>query len=202
MPKPEDYELITTLWFNSDNISNSNFDSEESSKLNICPLYNMSSSKCVFAPIGDQFKLIYQNNSSSSEINKRKYFDSLLINIPYGSVNSTPSFYYNDYYNYEDDCQLYTVNDGNGIFKNASIILITFDDKGVKFGYKNSRRVEIFKLKNVYNNIKEINKDSINTKENDVSEKENDSINTKEKELGEKENESINTNENELIEKD
>jgi len=163
---PEDYELITTMWYttrNNEEEFNSNFVSLQGKNPE-----NATSSQSVrslttgpnnqlgtWAPLGNDFSIYFsatfiEVNGLNSSITKPYRKWSNLISIPNGQV-SAEGFKYDDKFdtdNYEVSQALtLNVSSGNGIFEDAKIIHITIDNDGSIFGQKYGRRVEVFKLK-------------------------------------------------------
>ena len=161
--KPEDYELITTVWYilqyedePSYNSLKYQVDDPEDGKgenlvtsLTTGPNDPNGSWSCM----GNDFSLSknFTNTEPSNPrscITKQYRRRSYLISVPNGEL-STEGFYYdkkNTPIGARDNV-VYNVSSGNGIFEDAKIIHITVDNDGSLFGQKWGRRVEVFKLK-------------------------------------------------------
>ena len=161
--KPEDYELITTMWYilryedgPSYNSLKYQVDDPEDgigenlvTSLTTGPNDPNGSWSCM----GNDFSLskIFTNiepRNPRSCITKQYRKRSYLISVPNGEL-STEGFYY-DKKNTPIgaiDNVVYNVSSGSGIFEDAKIIHITVDNDGSIFGQKWGRRVEVFKLK-------------------------------------------------------
>ena len=162
---PEDYELITTLWYlvkNKNNEFNSNYVSVQANIPTDTILYDGVRSLTTgpdntlgaFAPLGNEFNLCYSstdikvNNPDNSSITKPYRILSAIINVPTGSLNAKGGIFDSaDSKEEFKDNSLLLVDSGTGIFSNAVIFFVTEDNDGSKFGTKWSRRIEIFKLK-------------------------------------------------------
>ena len=161
--KPEDYELITTVWYTleyedepSYNRLKFQVDDPEDGKgdnfvfsLTTGPNDPNGSWSCM----GNDFSLsINLTNTEPSNprscITKQYRRRSYLISVPNGEL-SAEGFYY-DIKNTPSGARdniIYNVSSGSGIFEDAKIIHITVDNDGSIFGQKRGRRVEVFKLK-------------------------------------------------------
>ena len=161
--KPEDYELITTMWYilryedgPSYNSLKYQVDDPEDGKgenlvtsLTTGPNDPNGSWSCM----GNDFSLSknFTNTEPSNPrscITKQYRRRSYLISVPNGEL-STEGFYYdkkNTPIGARDNV-VYNVSSGSGIFEDAKIIHITVDNDGSLFGQKWGRRVEVFKLK-------------------------------------------------------
>ena len=161
---PEDYELITTLWYttrNEEDELNTNFvQLQGKNPENAVSVYNVRS-LCTgpndqlgaWAPLGNDFSLfnsgsyIEVNNPENSSITKPYRKLSNLISVPNGQI-SAEGFYNVSYSMFELNSDIVlNVSSGNGIFEDAKIVYITVDNDGSIFGRKSGRRVEVFKLK-------------------------------------------------------
>ena len=161
---PEDYELITTLWYttrNEEDELNTNFvHLQGKNPENAVSVYNVRS-LCTgpndqlgaWAPLGNDFSLFFSgsyievNNPENSSITKPYRKLSNLISVPNGQI-SAEGFYNVSYSIFESNSDIVlNVSSGNGIFEDAKIVYITVDNDGSIFGRKSGRRVEVFKLK-------------------------------------------------------
>ena len=164
--KPEDYELITTMWyvalnkddeFNSNNLDYQIVKNENGAanchvfSLTSGPLYPLGSWTCL----GNEFSISFNNdrilphNSENSCITKQYVKSNVLISVPNGNVSAEGFQYQNDVFIdiHRENMLTLNVSSGNRIFEDAKIMHITFDNDGSVFGQKWGRRVEIFKLK-------------------------------------------------------
>jgi hypothetical protein len=160
MYKPEDYKLIATLWFliieNKECTGNyvSKITEPKTTSLNtISSLYSSPYDVLGFAPLGNNFNISFNGarisaDKPNSAIKKASVNNSFTVNVPNGSFNAS-SLYYDNLTNFinVNEQEVFTVNSGHGIFEDAKIALIKYDNTGKIFGYPFSRRIEIYKLK-------------------------------------------------------
>ena len=160
MKKPEDYKLIATLWFRvienkerTDNYINIITEPETTALYNIRSLYTSPCNPLGFAPLGNNFNISFNGarilvNNPNSAITKASVNDSFTVNVPNGSFNASSVYYDsgNDFINVNEQ-EVFMVNGGYGLFEDAKIAVIKYDNTGEIFGYPFSRRVEVYKLK-------------------------------------------------------
>ena len=159
-PKPEDYELVTTLWYATREDGNQNsqtvlYDTVpvNSVAANIRSLYSNPYDPLGFGPLGNDFTISYKGartpvNNPNSAISKASVNETFLINVPSGSFEAS-TVYYDTATGTEASVEenVFTVTGGRGIFQDAEIAIITYDNSGQKFGYPFSRKIEVFRLK-------------------------------------------------------
>ena len=159
--KPEDYELIATLWYatredgkpNSQPVFYNTDPVKSDAYANIRSLYSSPYDSLGFGPLGNDFTISYQGvrtpvNNPNSAITFPSYKETLLINVPAGSIEASAVYY--DRGTTTDTTvneNIFTVTGGRGIFQDAEIAIITYDNSGDKFGKPTSRRIEVFRLK-------------------------------------------------------
>ena len=158
---PEDYELVITLWYatREDGKPNSqivNYDTipvNSDAYDNIRSLYSDPSNPLGFGPLGNDFTISYKGvRTPTTNVNSAVTFPSfketLVLNVPSGSIEAG-AVYYDKGSGDETtiDESIFTVTGGRGVFQDAKIALITYDNSGEKFGKPFSRRIEVFRLK-------------------------------------------------------
>ena len=164
MTKPEDYKLIATLWYSTEDNGNSNAQQIEYTTTpttvsddSIRSLYTAPCNPLGFGPLGNEFTISYQTvktlvNNPYSSITKSSFKETMFVNVPNGSFEACAVYYDNSVNNETTISEnIFTVTGGRGIFNDANIALVKYDNKGDIFGYPFTRRVEIFKLKNRHN---------------------------------------------------
>jgi hypothetical protein len=170
-PKPEDYHLIATLWYttredgkpNAQKVDYNTNPVNSDAYSDIRSLYSSPSNPSGFGPLGNDFTISYQgvrtpDNNSNSAITKSSFNETFLINVPSGSFEAS-AVYYDTGSGTETTVKenIFTVTGGKGLFHDASIALITYDNSGEKFGQLFCRRVEVFSLKNSSSTIPDLN---------------------------------------------
>jgi hypothetical protein len=156
MSGPKDYELIATLWYFFEN--NAQTVSYETVPFtiavdNIISLYTNPEDPLGFGPLGNDFTISFTAvrtpvNNPNSAITLPSYKETFFINVPSGSIEGT-SVYYDrgtDFTTTVDE-NIFTITGGRGLFDDAAIAIIKYDNDGTIFGIKGSRRVEVFKLR-------------------------------------------------------
>jgi len=159
MTKPEDYKLIATLWYSTieneqpnANVINFNTTPETVAVSNIRSLYSSPYDPLGFGPLGNEFNISYQitripTNNPNSAITKPSQNETFVVNVPSGSFNATAVYFDNGSSTTTNaEKEVFMVNGGTGIFGDAKIAIIKYDNTGEIFGYPFSRRVEVFKL--------------------------------------------------------
>ena len=156
----EEYELVATLWYSvrENELPNSQAVAFETipfgdAYANIRSLYTNPENPLGFGPLGNDFTISYTGvrtplDNPNSAITLPSYKETFIINVPSGSIEGSSV-----YYDREDgtdttvDENIFTVSGGRGLFSDAAIAIIKYDNDGTKFGEKGSRRIEVFKLK-------------------------------------------------------
>jgi len=160
MKKPEDYKLIATLWFvvidnkeRTGNFISIKTEPKTTALYTISSLYTSPYDPLGFAPLGNNFNISFNGaripaDNPNSAITKASVNDSFTVNVPNGSFNASAVYYDNgnDFINVNEQ-EVFMVNGGYGLFEDAKIAVIKYDNTGEIFGYPFSRRVEVFKLK-------------------------------------------------------
>jgi hypothetical protein len=160
MSSPEEYELIATLYYSV--LENKEFNIQivnyETTPLDtayafITSLYTNPESPLGFGPLGNDFNISYTGvrtplDNTNSAITKRSFNETFTVNVPTGSLVANAVYYDNgsDFRTIVDET-VFTVNGGRGLFNDAAIAVIKFDNTGEIFGYAGSRRIEVYKLK-------------------------------------------------------
>ena len=160
MPEAEEYELIATLWYATVENDKSNFQivSYETKPITdayavILSLYTNPENPLGFGPLGNDFNISYTGvripvDNSNSAITLPSFKETFIVNVPSGSLEASSVYY--DRGSGEDttvDENIFTVSGGRGLFSDAEIAIIKYDNSGKTFGYPSSRRIEVFKLK-------------------------------------------------------
>jgi hypothetical protein len=159
MSAPKDYELIATLWYLLDGnaqavvYETNPFLFSLSAIDYIVSLYTNPEDPLGFGPLGNDFTISYSAvrtpvNNPNSAITLPSYKETFFINVPAGSIEGT-SVYYDTGTGLETtvDENIFTISGGRGLFHDAAIAIIKYDNDGSIFGIKGSRRVEVFKLR-------------------------------------------------------
>ena len=146
MPHPEEYELIATLWYSTreNKEPNSQAVSYETEPFgnayaNIRSLYTNPENPLGFGPLGNDFTISYQgvrtpvdNVNSASTLPSFK--ETFIINVPAGSIEGSAVYF--DRGSGTDttvDENVFTVSGGRGLFNDASIAIIKYDNNNVIF---------------------------------------------------------------------
>lgn len=159
MSNPEDYTLIATLWFlvidnkgRTGNFISILTEPETTALYTINSLYTSPYDPLGFAPLGNNFNISFHGaripaNNPNSAITKASVNDSFNVNVPNGSFNASAVYYDNgtDFINVNEQ-EVFMVNGGYGLFEDAKIAIIKYDNTGEIFGHPFIRRVEVFKL--------------------------------------------------------
>ena len=160
MPGNEEYELIATLWYATKDNGKSTFQLVEfetepiaDASATIFSLYTNPENPLGFGPLGNDFNISYDSirtpvNNPNSAITLPSYKETLITNIPSGSFEAS-AVYYDRGTGLDTTVNknTFTVSGGRGLFSDASIAIIDYDNSGEKFGYPSSRRIDVFKLK-------------------------------------------------------
>ena len=160
MPEAEEYELIATLWYATREnklLNSQSVDYETDPKLSdanasIRSLYTNPENPLGFGPLGNDFNISYTGvrtpvDNSNSAITLPSFKETFIANVPSGSLEASSVYY--DRGSGEDttvDENIFTVSGGRGLFSDAEIAIIKYDNSGETFGYPSSRRIEVFKL--------------------------------------------------------
>jgi len=156
----EEYELVATLWYSvrENELPNSQAVAFETipfgdAYANIRSLYTNPENPLGFGPLGNDFTISYTGvrtplDNPNSAITFSSFKETFIINVPSGSIEGS-SVYYDrgDGTDTTVDENIFTVSGGRGLFSDAAIAIIKYDNDGTKFGEKGSRRIEVFKLK-------------------------------------------------------
>ena len=155
-----EYELIATLWYSSIENDKSNVQvvSYETNPLTdayavILSLYTNPENPLGFGPLGNDFTISYQGvripvNNPNSAVTLPSFKETFIVNVPSGSLEASAVYF--DRGNGTTttvDENIFTVSGGRGLFSDAKIAIIKYDNSGETFGYPLSRRIEVFKLK-------------------------------------------------------
>jgi hypothetical protein len=158
---PEDYELITTLWYatredgkrNAQDVEYDTVPVNSGAFDSMRSLYSDPSSPLGFGPLGNDFTISGKGvrtgvGNPNSAITLPSYKETFFINVPNGSIEAS-AVYYDKGSEKETiiDENIFTVTGGRGVFQDAEIALITYDNSGEKFGQPFSRRIEVYRLK-------------------------------------------------------
>ena len=160
MSNPEDYELIATLWYSVIENSKPNAQSvayqTEPVTIafdNIRSIYSNPSDPLGFAPLGNNFTISYKSvktptTNTNSAITFPSFKETFIINVPTGTIEASCVYFDRslDATTTVDE-NIFTVTGGRGLFNDASIAIIKYDNTGEIFGYPGSRRIEVYKLK-------------------------------------------------------
>ena len=160
MAEEQEYELIATLWYSTIENGKNNLQivSYETKPLTdayavILSLYTNPKSPLGFGPLGNDFNISYQSvripvNNTNSAITLPSFKETFIVNVPSGSLKAS-AVYYDRGSGFETvvNENIFTVSGGSGLFNDASIAIINYDNSGEKFGKPFSRRIEVFKLK-------------------------------------------------------
>jgi hypothetical protein len=159
--KPEDYELVATLWYASSEDGKPTFQlvSYDTVPVDggaydvILSLYSDPKSTLGWGPLGNDWTISYKGvrtpvNNENSAITFPSYKETFIINVPNGSVEAS-SVYYDRGSGVDTTVNenIFTVSGGRGVFQDSEIAIITYDNSGEIFGEPSSRRIEVFKLK-------------------------------------------------------
>ena len=170
-PKPEDYELMATLWYatkedgkpNFQNVSYETVPVNSEANDTILSLYSDPSSLIGFGPLGNDWTISYTGvrtpvDNPNSAITFPSYKETFNINVPNGSIEAS-AVYYDKGSGFETTVNenIFTVTGGRGVFQDAAIAIITYDNSGEIFGKPSSRRIEIFRLKQSTSTIPDLN---------------------------------------------
>ena len=160
MSDAEKYELITTLWYsvienkepNAQTVNYETFPKTEAYD-NIRSLYTNPQDNLGFGPLGNYFTISYTGvrtpvDNPNSAITLPSFKETFFINVPNGSIEAT-SVYYDTGSSTQTtvDENIFTVAAGRGLFQDAEIAIIKYDNTGELFGYAGARRIEIYKIK-------------------------------------------------------
>jgi hypothetical protein len=159
--EPEDYELLTTLWYatredgkpNSQAVLYNTVPVASDAYDNIRSLYSDPENPLGFGPLGNDYTISYKGvrtsvGNENSAITFPSFKETFIINVPAGSIEGGAVYY--DKGSGTDttvDENVFTVTGGSGVFQGAEIAIISYDNSGDKFGEPSSRRIEVFKLK-------------------------------------------------------
>jgi hypothetical protein len=161
MSASEKYELITTVWYKvsengqmtSQNVNYNTIPVESDADSIIFSLYTSPNDPLGFAPLGNLFTISYDAvrtpiNNNNSAITLSSLKETILVNVPNGTCVATAVYYDKGNSGLTNVKEvIFTVTGGRGIFYDADIVLVTYDDTGNIFGEPFSRRVEFYKLK-------------------------------------------------------
>ena len=163
MPHPEEYELIATLWYSirenkEPNSQAVNYITEPfgDAFANIRSLYTNPENPLGFGPLGNDFTISYQGvrtpvDNVNSAITLPSFKETFIINVPAGSIEGSAVYYDNGSGNETTiNDAIFTVTGGRGLFNDAAIAIIKYDNTGEIFGYTGSRRIEVYKLKKLF----------------------------------------------------
>ena len=160
MPQPEEYELITTLWYSTreNKLRNDQSvafitDPPANAYDNIRSLYTNPHDSLGFGPLGNDFTISYTGvrtpvNNDNSAITFPSFKETFIINVPAGTIEAS-AVYYDRGSDDETsiDENIFTVSGGRGIFNGAVIAIIKYDKDGDILGEPFSRRIEVYKLR-------------------------------------------------------
>jgi hypothetical protein len=163
----EKYELITTLWYSirENKLPNSQvvgFETEPfaDAGANIRSLYTNPENQLGYGPLGNEFTISYTGvktplDNPNSNITLSSFKETFFINVPSGSIKGSSVYYDSvDGTGTTVDENIFTVSGGKGLFHDAVIAIIKYDNTGKLFGYAGARRIEVYKLKSNNNNNK------------------------------------------------
>lgn len=160
MRKPEDYTLVATLWYSriengkpNSNLVITNTTPEVFAGSDVRSLYTSPNDPLGFGPLGNKFYILIQGIripaiNPNSAIDKPTFYEIYSINVPNGSFNA--SAIYIDFGTEKittNEEETFMINGGTGIFEDAKIAIIKYDNTGDIFGFPQSRRIEVFKYK-------------------------------------------------------
>ena len=159
--EPEDYELLTTLWYatredgkpNSQAVLYNTVPVASDAYDNIRSLYSDPENPLGFIPLGNDYTISYKGvrtsvDNENSAITFPSFTETFIINVPAGSIDGGAVYY--DKGSGTDttvDENIFTITGGSGVFQDAEIAIISYDNSGEKFGEPFSRRIEVFRLK-------------------------------------------------------
>lgn len=160
MSGAEKYELITTLWYsvienkepNSQAVNYETFPKTEAFDT-IRSLYTNPQNNLGFVPLGNDFTISYTGvrtpvDNPNSAITLPSFKETFFINVPTGSIEATAVYYDTGSSTQTTlDENIFTVAAGRGLFQDAEIAIIKYDNTGELFGYAGARRIEIYKIK-------------------------------------------------------
>ena len=160
MSHPEEYELIATLWYSTRENKEPTFQviyyktkPLTTADASILSLYTNPGNPLGFGPLGNDFTILYEGvrtlvNNANSAITFPSFKETFIVNVPSGSLKAS-AVYYDRGSGFETvvNENIFTVSGGSGLFNDASIAIINYDNSGEKFGKPFSRRIEVFKLK-------------------------------------------------------
>ena len=159
--KPEDYELLTTLWYatrengklNGQSVTYDTVPVNSDSNDDIRSLYSDPKGTLGFGPLGNDWTISYKGvrtpvNNENSAITFPSYKETFNINVPSGSFEGA-AVYYDKGSGFDTTVNenVFIVTGGRGVFQDAAIALITYDNNGEIFGEPFSRRIEVYRLK-------------------------------------------------------
>src|SRR6056300_849812 len=138
--KPEDYELLTTLWYstredgkpNSQVVAYDTVPVNSDAYDNIRSLYSNPSSPAGFGPLGNDFTISYKGvrtalGNENSAITFPSFKETFVMNVPSGSIEGGAVYYDRGSGNETTvDENVFTVTGGSGVFQGAEIALITY----------------------------------------------------------------------------
>lgn len=161
MSASDKYELIATVWYKivengqptSQRVIYDTTPVDSDAVSTIFSLYTSPNDPLGFAPLGNLFTIFYDGvrtpiNNNNSAITLPSYKETFVVNVPNGTCIATAVYYDkgNSVVTTVNDV-IFTVTGGRGIFNDADIALITYDNIGNIFGEPFTRRVEFYKLK-------------------------------------------------------
>ena len=159
--KPEDYELVATLWYairtdgklTFQNVDYKTVPANSEATDSILSLTSSPYNPLGFGPLGNDWTISYQGvrtpvNNENSAITFPSYKETFIINVPNGSVEAS-SVYYDKGSGFDTTVNenIFTVTGGRGVFQDSEIAIITYDNSGEIFGEPSSRRIDVFRLK-------------------------------------------------------
>jgi hypothetical protein len=160
MSGPKDYELIATLWYSVSenklpNAQKVNYETEPITVAydNIRSLYTNPNDPLGFGPLGNDFTISYKAvrtpvNNPNSAITLPSLKETFFINVPAGSIEGTSVYYDRGSGDITTiDENIFTITGGRGLFDDAAIAIIKYDNDGSIFGINGARRIEVFKLR-------------------------------------------------------
>jgi hypothetical protein len=159
--KPEDYELVATLWYairtdgklTFQNVDYKTVPANSEATDSILSLTSSPYNPLGFGPLGNDWTISYQGvrtsvGNENSAITFPSYKETFIINVPAGSIEAS-SVYYDKGSGFDTTVNenIFTVTGGRGVFQDSEIAIITYDNSGEIFGEPSSRRIEVFRLK-------------------------------------------------------